>query len=132
MQILLRRNRTIEGRLVHLLELTRRHVVDFGAAERTNELLPFVEGERLQVAAGAHDMRRKEYQQILLLSVARVLCEQVSNDRDVRDERHALTPVVGLARKQTANHRSAMILHQHGGRGDFAITATTPRHSRAP
>jgi rhodanese-related sulfurtransferase len=49
LQVLLRRNRAVEGRLIELFELARRHIVDFVAAQRAHELLPLVEPERLQV-----------------------------------------------------------------------------------
>ena len=92
LQILLRRNRAVEGRLIELLELAGRHVVDFGAAQRAHELLALVERERLQVVARAHDMRRQEDQQILLRRVARIVAEEVAQHRNVGQERNALAP----------------------------------------
>ena len=107
------RNRNREARLVDLADLRGRHVVNFLAAQRVDELLAFVEREIAQLALVADDMRSQEDDQIVLLLVARLVAEQVPDHRDVGDERNPLVMICILAGEQAADYRGAMVLDQH-------------------
>ena len=111
------RDRNREARLVDLVNLRGRHVVNFLAAERVDEPLTFVQRQLAQLALVAHDMRRQENDQVVLLLVARFVAEQVAEHRDARDERHALVVDLILAGEQAADYCGAMVLDEHGGRG---------------
>ena len=62
-------------------------------------------------------MRGQEYQQVRLLTAALPIREQVSQDRQVGQERYAVFRDIDLVRQQTAYHGGAMVLHHYRSRG---------------
>src|SRR5713226_8176303 len=103
--------------MVELLELTLRHIVHFWPAEGANKFLPLVERQRLQVETRPNDMWRQKDQQVLLRRTTRIVAYEIAKHRNVGEKRDAATVFLGLARQEAADHRGAIVLNEHRGRG---------------
>src|SRR5216117_2953320 len=107
----------------------RHHAVD--ALLHVRQPLPFPLQQRVRLLVGVHDVRREEDRELGSLPAGATTLEEIAQDRNVLEDRHARLDLLGRFPDQPADHDRVPVLHDrarlrfargnHGGvlrRGD--------------